>query len=111
MISESVFSYRQRRARTKKMRTKNRMRTNKMRNRHAIGFVVMSVVAVAFLMPMATAQIRGGGEAPASVGVRPMSGGSGIGTPGIARSGAGFVGGPGRSHRGHSFGRSAIFLP
>jgi hypothetical protein len=82
-----------------------------MRNRHAIGFVVMSFVAVAFLIPMATAQIRGGGVAPASVGVRPMSGGSGIGTPGIARSGAGFVGGPGRSHRGHSFGRSAIFLP
>ncbi len=87
------------------------MRTNKMLNRHAIGFVVMSVVALALLMPLSTAQIRGASVAPASVGVRPMSGGSGIGTPGIARSGAGFAGGPARSHRGHSFGRSAIFLP
>jgi hypothetical protein len=82
-----------------------------MLNRPAIGFVVTPVVAVALLMPLATAQIRGAGVAPASVGIRPMSTGSGIGTPGITRSGAGFAGGPARSHHGHSFGRSAIFLP
>jgi hypothetical protein len=82
-----------------------------MLNRHAIGFIVTSVVAVALLMPLATAQIRGAGVAPASVGIRSMSAGSGIGTAGITRSGAGFAGGPARSHHGHSFGRSAIFLP
>lgn len=69
------------------------------------------ILAAAILIPPVSAQIRATGVAPGTMGIRPMPATTGIGMTGIERSGAGFAGGPARSNRGHSSGRSAILLP
>jgi hypothetical protein len=91
-----------------------------MPNRFAIAMVATSILAAAMLISPLTAQIRGGGVTPGTMGIGATPT-SGIGTSGVGRSGAGigtvgsdgrgFAGGPVRFHRGHASGRSAILLP